>query len=285
MGSQAGAWKSIQEEIAVAYMCVFTFLSPPFLFVVKRRRFMRSLSLKTGCLSAALVAVQVSAVMADTMVALEASNNTWIRQSSPDSNYRYDTTLSVWALNGSDGRWRNALLQFDLADSSITGEITGAQLELYVPTEVGINDTAYHQTCYMVSPAAPTATFNAWTWNSYYGDTGYPSGKIYSATLLESLGHYTLAAGLPMAAWYDSDAASAGDLATINAVRTGTGSKVVTFSLESDTMYDGTRDFGAGMSGFVPRLVLTTAVPEPGVVVLLATSLLGLLAYAWRNCK
>jgi hypothetical protein len=247
---------------------------------------MRTFSSTAGCLLAVLVAMQVQVVMADTMVVLETSGNTWIRQKSPDANYRYDTALSVWATSGSDGKWRNALLQFDLSDSSIAGTITSAKLELYVPTAIGINDTAFHQTCYLVTPSPSTPTFNAWTWTSYYADVGYPSDKTYSATALESLGHYTLAAGMATEQWYDSASASATDLAALEAVRTGTGSKVVTFSMESESQTDGCRDFAAGVTGFVPRLVLTTtAVPEPSMVLLLGTALFSLLAYARKNRK
>ena len=181
----------------------------------------------------------------------------------------------MWATaSPGEAKWRNGDVQFDL--STVSAPITGATLELYAVNEPG-NDGAFHQICNLVSPSPSAATFDTWTWNSYYAGLG----SSYTATALSSLGWYTLPASSPMDIWYDSSPASTSDLSLLNGVRTGS-DKVLTLSMESNASGDGIRDWGNAASGYAARLILTTA-PEPSSIVLLAGGLLGLLAYAWRK--
>ena len=52
------------------------------------------------------------------------------------------------------------------------------------------------------------------------------------------------------------------------------------------TLYIGTNSSGSrGFTGAIDEVVVSNLVPEPTALVLLATGLIGLLAYAWRKRK
>jgi hypothetical protein len=235
---------------------------------------MRRFGFAVGCLVAILTMVQAGIVLATVIV---ESDDTWLRQKSPDNCYHGDTAISVWAKDSpGEGSWRNGDLQFDL--SGVGAQITDAKLELYSTTSADTSG-AFHQVAKLVSPSPSTATFDAWTYNSYASGIG----SSYTVTQFESFGSYTLPAGSPASTWYDSNAASLADLSLLEGVRTGS-NKVLTLSMESETVSDGIRDWGGlNTSGnFAARLIVTTA-PEPSTIVLLAASLISLLAYGWRK--
>ncbi len=106
----------------------------------------------------------------------------------------------------------------------------------------------------------------------------YSAGGPY--VLLDSLGSITLPASSSLDLYYDTDSASAGDLALLDARLSGNGGPGwVGFLFEATA---GREDWGDHESGFAPQLVLNV-VPEPSSIWLL---LAGSLAAAfWLRRK
>jgi hypothetical protein len=111
------------------------------------------------------------------------------------------------------------VIEFDT--SGITQPILGAKLQLYA-VDNSHNVTPFAQEAYLVTPNGIDAST---TWNSYYSG-GFAEDK------LESFGYYSLPADSAVAQYYDSQLASAADLAKIAAAR-GAGSGKLTFSLKA----------------------------------------------------
>lgn len=206
-----------------------------------------------------LLAIGAGIAAADT-ITIDASTDVWIRESAPDSTYE-DDWVSVGYHDGATRRY--GLIEFDI--NSVEESIVGAHLELYA-LDRSHNDLALSQQAGLLVPAGLSTT----TWNNLW--------TTKSEVSLQALGFMELAANLPKLAWYQSNAATANDLAALNSQRTGTG--MVTMLLAASF---GNREWSDGLAGFAPRLVLTTAVPEPSAVMLLTTGLIGLICYAWRK--
>jgi hypothetical protein len=221
------------------------------------------MSFLTGSI-VAVVCVMSAGVALAASVTVNASTDVWLFEALPD-NIMEDDNLNVWSGDranswGGTGTHGYTAIEFDL--SGVTTPITNAHLELYA-LDYGRNLTEFQQTAALISPPG----ISTLTWNTVSGKTQDP---------LEALGHYNLAANLPMATWYDSNTASASDVSKLEALRTGTGS--ATFLLMAASTA-GERDWGDIYNGFAPRLVLN-AVPEPTTGILLLISVFGLIGYA-----
>jgi hypothetical protein len=229
---------------------------------------MKRLGFAAGCLVTVLLVLQSGDVLAET---IDASTDVWIREMPGFTGTTYESDdLSVWARNMGDGAYRRfTALEFDI--SGVADPITGAYLQLYARDSIH-SDGAFDQQAFLLSPhGIGSITWDTWT--------------TYARVSLQSLGAYNLAAGLPRQAWYDSSAASESDVANLEALRTSS-EKKITMLLADGDLGLGERDWGDASHGFAPRLVLTTTpVPEPATAALLATGLIGLLAYAWRKRK
>ena len=190
-----------------------------------------------------LLACVVSAGAAE--VILNPVTDVWIREDGPDTTYE-DDLLSVWAPGPENSRY--GMLSFDL--SGITGEITGATLELY-SRDYWRNATATRQTASAVSPTDISAA----TWNGLASMTETP---------FETFGKYDIPADSPVDQFYASEAASAADLAVLNAAKTGGAVSMVLKGESWDeevTRMCGTRDWAdsgyfSDLPEIWPRLVL-----------------------------
>ncbi len=176
----------------------------------------------------------------DTLI-IEAIEDTWIRQSHPDSVYE-DDYVSVWSRASSDGAERYGLVTFDV--SSLAGQpIGGVMLEVGVWGGGSQAGTPISQTVSVVPGRAQNAT-----WSSYMA-TQDPS-----AVLLEGLRHQ-LAAGEGNGTYVASTAASAADLSVIQAVIDGDG--ILTLVMKPvDDGTDYRKDWMDRAHGLAPRLVV-----------------------------
>lgn len=202
-------------------------------------------------------------VLADP-ITVNASTDVWIRESAPDATYENDW-VSVGFFPGDGDKRRYGLVEFDI--SAVTNPIVSAHLELYA-MNYATNDEALSQQAGLLTPVGITST----TWNNLW--------TTKTETLIEGLGYMTLPALSPRATWYSSNAATTDDLTDLNALRISSGK--VTLLLAAGGSRHEWGDIG---SGFAPRLVLTTAVPEPTSLVIAVTGALGILCYAWRKTK
>ncbi len=179
-------------------------------------------------------------------VVLNPSADIWIRESAPTSVYE-DDLMSVWAAGPDMTRY--GLLAFDL--SGVTGEITGAHIELYA-IEYWRHSTPTKQTAAFFTPPDVLGA----SWDSYHASA--------TETPFETLGKYDIPADSPQDQYYASDPASAADLALLNSAKTdgtiGIVFKPVTWEEETTRMY-GTRDWAdsgyfSDLPEIWPRLLL-----------------------------
>ncbi len=218
---------------------------------------MRCLTLATGLVAAFFWAMDADIARATT---IDASTDVWIRSQNPDTTYENDG-ISVWATGLDDaGGARSGAIEFDI--SGVTQQITGAYIKLYNSNPN--HSAAFRQSAALLSPAGITTL----TWTNVSSRT---------QTALESLGSYDIPASTVLE-WIASANASAADISALESIRTGSSGKVTMLLTASA----GDRDWNDVNHGYAPQLVLTT-VPEPSLVVLLVTGLIGLVCYAWRK--
>lgn len=116
---------------------------------------------------------------------LNASADTWVRESAPDTVYANDA-MSVWSSLSSDGARRYGIVEFDV--SAFAGQpITSAGLNLW--SGLGASQAAHpiKQTAFVIPSVTATAT-DALTWNLYQAE------RANGAVSLQTLGAYNLAA-------------------------------------------------------------------------------------------
>lgn len=205
-------------------------------------------------------------------IEIVASVDTWIRESG--GIYENDW-ISVWDGDTQPGNRRYGMLEFDL--STVDVPITDAQLQLYALSNAqsGHNWEAFEQIAFSVDPAG-LAT----------GAIDFATYETLAKTAFEGLGHYLFGLNDVEDALCDSDAATAADLAVLDAIAAADGALVM--SLQSVPVecffYEtlgGQRDWAD--TGYYssrpetwPRLVLET-IPEPGTLVLLLLAAASLL--------
>ncbi len=214
-------------------------------------------SLLLSLIAVAVVAIVApQAAVAGTMT-LDSVTDVWIREIGPDTTFENDL-VSVWAA-GAEAGARNSALMFDL--SGVTDEIVGAYLSLY-ELDNWHNASVFSQ---QASNMVPTDV-SGLTWNTLGNFTIRP---------FESLGAYDMDGTETKAVYQDSDAASAADVAVLEAIRLAGGS----VSMLLTPTEEGEREWGdTGYSSTPPHLVLiTAAVPEPGTIALLLIGMVSLL--------
>ncbi len=190
---------------------------------------------------------------------LEATTDVWIRDMDGfrDTTFE-DDLLSVWSAAG-DGAERNGAVTFDL--SGVTEEIVGAYLSLY-ESDYHRHNVPFEQQAASMVPIDVSSL----TWNAL---------GSYTITPLDSLGAYNLDGTETKNVYQDSEAASAADVAVLEAIRLDGGSISMLLTPANDTQ--GAHDWGdTGYSSTPPQLVLTV-VPEPGAIALVLIGMVALV--------
>lgn len=200
------------------------------------------------------IAVLLSSYLATPAAAIviEASQDTWIRESAPDNDYNNDL-ISVWDGTTTDQRRHGAIL-FDL--SSVGGTITSAFLQLFDRDDNRSMIRPIVQEAYILSTTPPSPGFDTpYTWNEYL-EFDQPN-----EVLLNSLGHYNISAGDVTDGYETSALASASDIAVLQQARNDN-SNMVAFILKA---VSGERDWGdIDFDEAPPRLVINESVPVLG---------------------
>jgi hypothetical protein len=185
-------------------------------------------------------------------------NNDWLSVRPHDTTHNWDEHDSV--------------MTFDL--TGVTEPITSAYMMLYAMDYVANTAYGVSQSASLVDPN----NISHITYNKVYGES--PS---FTTTSLDTLGDIDVAEGSgKKSTWYYSSAASAVDLSTLESLRTTTGAMSLLLKANS-----GYREWSDTEQGWAPRLVINGGAPpqtpEPSVVVLLVTGLLGFACHAWRK--
>lgn len=190
------------------------------------------------------------------MVTLEPTMTRTLHTGEPD-------TVNAWGdfVVRETGEDIHSAATYDL--SGITEEITGAYMRFY-ELDNSNNSVAVAQSGHLISPVDITNI----TPNKIFG-----ASPEFTWTALDSLGSYTGDDSTAVDTWYNSEAASSGDVAAIEALRGGSVS-ILIFA-ES-----GKRWWGGTDASCPPQLVLTT-VPEPATLSLLVAG--GALALIRRR--
>ncbi|MGI9428415.1 MAG: PEP-CTERM sorting domain-containing protein [Bythopirellula sp.] len=182
-------------------------------------------------------------------VQLDAIQDTWIRESDPTGDYN-DDLLSVWDGTTTDQR-RYGVVLFDLT-ATVGVTINSVFLELFDRDDGGNgrSETApIVQEAYILSatPPLPTGISTPYDWNEY---TNFDQSN---EVLLDSLGHYNIAAGDTVNGYEVSDFGSAADISLLETTRNNN-SNVVAFVFKATS---GERDWGdIEFDGTPPRLVI-----------------------------
>ena len=183
---------------------------------------MRGMSLLTACLVAVLLAISTNVAISDIVVPVTESDQTWLRQSNPDTVYdspaSRDNNLSVWSSGYAPTDVRDGLYQFNLSTalSGYSGyTITDAYLELFNNTASTRNVLSFSQAAALVSPAGTVYR----TWNGL---------SNYTQTPLQTLGSYSSASDTN-GVWDTTSSASPADLTLLNSAWHGSGFATLLF--------------------------------------------------------
>ena len=218
--------------------------------------------------------------------AITADVDTWVREISPTTAAYDHDDVSVWyreRAQDPEGR-RVGILEFDLSD--ITEEITSASMSLFSKLNSTYGEAFIQNATLLDTQSAPA------TWNDYAALTG---------TAFEDFGYYDLPMNAPTEQYLESDAASAFDLALLEAIRNGSDKLIIALEAtgqevtyeqsvfdepvgsvdwsDSESTWMGYGAAPASNPDMWPRLIIETAeVPEPSTLVLLVIGIVTLAA-------
>jgi len=177
-------------------------------------------------------------------IVLDATDDIWIRQISPNRDFQNDF-ISVWA---TPTDIRHGVVEFDLS-GTVGQTLNSVFLNLWDPGSSRSQTQPIVQQAYIVTTTPPS--INAYTWAEY---------ESFDAPLEQqfaSLGSYNIPVGDYVVGYNASEFGSSADIALLESVRDNNAGRVV-FILKAT---DGQRDWLDIESGTPPQLVFNQAPP------------------------